>query len=49
MEISSVYKIHLDARYQSIEFSFKRLVDRSAAEEVLKKMEDYAKITRAGL
>ena len=43
MEISSEYNIRLDARYRSSELLVKRLVERSAAEEVLKKMGDYEK------
>ena len=37
VEISSGEKIHLGARYQSSDILVKRLVDRSAAEEVLEK------------
>ena len=37
----------LDARYRSSELLFKRLVERSAVEEVLKTMEDYANRSRA--
>ena len=49
MEISGREKIFLDVRYRSSDLLVKRLVERSAAEEVLKTMEDYAKISRAGL
>ena len=49
MDISSGEKIHLDARYQYSDLLVNRLLGRSEAEEVLKKMEDYAKISRAGL
>ena len=48
MEISSGEEIYLDVRYISSELLVKRLVDRSAAEEVQKQIEDYAKISRAG-
>ena len=47
-EISSGYKIHLDARYRAIERLLKGLIEWSTAEEVLK-MEDYTKIFWAGL
>ena len=43
MDISSGGQIHLDAKFQSSELLVKRLVYRSADEEVLKKMEYYAK------
>ena len=49
MEISSGENIRLDARYRSIEILVKRLVDGYASEEVLKIMEDYAKIYLASL
>ena len=49
VEISSGEKIRLDARYRSSELLVKSLVQRSAAEEVLKEMENYAKISWAGL
>ena len=49
VEISIGDKIHLYARYLSSELLVKRLVDRYASEEVLKKMEDHAKISRDGL
>ena len=39
----------MDARYRSSEILVKRLVERSAAKEVLKTMEDYAKRSWAGL
>ena len=48
-EISIGEKIRLDARYLSSDLLVNRLVDWSAAEEVLKKMEYYAKRSRAGL
>ena len=43
MEISSGKKIRLDDRYLSSEILVKRIVERSAAEEALKIMEDYEK------
>ena len=49
MEISSGEKIRLDAGYQYSDLLVNRLVDWSAAEEVLKKMEYYAKRSWAGL
>ena len=49
VEISSGEKIRLDAIYRSSEILVKSLVERSEAEEVLKKMEDYAKRSRAGV
>ena len=49
VEISSGENIRLDARYRSIEILVKRLVDGYASEEVLKIMEDYAKIYLASL
>ena len=48
MEISSGHNIFLDARYRYSEILVKRLVEQSAAEEVLK-MEGSAKISWAGL
>ena len=48
MDILSGENIRLDARYLSSDLLAKRLVERSAAEEVLK-MEVDAKISRAGL
>ena len=49
VDISSGENIILGEIYQYSELLFKRLVDWSAAEEVLKTMEDYAKIYRDGL
>ena len=49
MYISIGEKIRLDTRCQYSDLLVKRLVERSAAEEVLKIMEDYAKISWAGL
>ena len=39
----------MDERYRSSKLLVKRLVERSVAEELLRKMEDYAKIYWAGL
>ena len=49
VEISSGENICLDARYRSSDILVKRLVERSAAKEVLKTMEGYAKISWPGL
>ena len=49
MKISSEENISLDVRYRFSELLVKRLVDRYSNEEVLKKMEDYEKSSRAGL
>ena len=43
VNISSGEKINFDARYQYSELLFKRLVERSAAEEVFKKMKHMKK------
>ena len=47
VEISSGENIRLCARYQSSEILVKRLVERYTFEVLLKKMEDYAKRSRA--
>ena len=49
VEISSGDNIRLDVIYQSSEILVDVLVERCAAEEMLKTMEDYVKISRAGL
>ena len=49
MKISSGDNIRLYARYRAIERLVKRLVEKTKAGEVLKKIEYYAKISRAGL
>ena len=49
VEISSGDNIRLDGIYRSSEDLFKRLAERCEAEDVLKTMEDYAKISRSGL
>ena len=49
VDISSGEKIRLDARYQSSELLVKRMLEFSADEEVMKKMEDCDKISWANL
>ena len=45
LKVSSGENIHLDARYRYSELLVKRLLEQSAAEEVLKKIEEHEKIT----